>query len=636
VVSVLLNRGDGTFAEKVDYTITSGTYGINSGDLNTDGHSDLVVTSYSGTVHVLINNGTGEFPAKASWPAGPDARSVAVGDFNNDLKPDLAIANEWGNTLTLLRNTTTAAGLNFAAEGTLPVPNQPYSVVARDFDGDGRADLAVSCWNGSVLSVGKSISTATKLSFGMRLDYDVDSTPRTLVVADFDGDADPDIALPSDATAGRVNLLRNDGNGGFGKLAIPRAVQVSSISAGDLDGDGWSDLVVNNTTGNTVSVLWNNRAGGFSASDPTVGTTTAASVAGDFTGDGRLDLAVIGSGVWLLVNNGSRTFTAQSILTITGNSITAADFNRDGRLDMAIGGATIQTRVLLNDGAAGFAAIAYPVTAARVAVADVNRDGAPDVLATRTNGTYVLRNRGDGILIVGESYGVAGTPADLDGDQWPDLVYAGRNPDGVSSTIGMLRNRGDGTFTAGPSVVVPQLALLSIVGDLDGDGVMDLAVSELVSGMSIGAVALFRYVGGAIVPSRRYFAGANPVVATAADLNRDGGPDLTIFNRDRIRTFMNTSPLPGDANADKTVDAADFQILHVNFGASNASRAMGDFNLDGIVNFADFQILERNFGRSILSPAPAPLAASSKRNESPVVARPLPVARFAFKRIARR
>jgi hypothetical protein len=59
-------------------------------------------------------------------------------------------------------------------------------------------------------------------------------------------------------------------------------------------------------------------------------------------------------------------------------------------------------------------------------------------------------------------------------------------------------------------------------------------------------------------------------------------------------------PVPGDANLDRSVTFADFQILSNNFGpATSKTWRTGDFDDNGVVDFLDFQILERSFGRSV-------------------------------------
>src|SRR6185437_3799332 len=94
-VSVLLNNGDGTFAQQMDYPAGRDAYWVTAADLNGDGKPDLaVVNEVDSTVNVLINEGKSKFigsGAPGDFPTGKGPTSVAVVDLNGDGKPDLAV-----------------------------------------------------------------------------------------------------------------------------------------------------------------------------------------------------------------------------------------------------------------------------------------------------------------------------------------------------------------------------------------------------------------------------------------------------------------------------------------------------------------------------------------------------------------
>ncbi len=92
-VSVLVNRGTGTFAPKVDYPTGVALNSVALGDVNGDGKPDLVVTHSSGSVSVLMNSGTGTFAPRVDYFIGFSPNSVALGDVDGDGKPDLVVAN---------------------------------------------------------------------------------------------------------------------------------------------------------------------------------------------------------------------------------------------------------------------------------------------------------------------------------------------------------------------------------------------------------------------------------------------------------------------------------------------------------------------------------------------------------------
>jgi hypothetical protein len=212
---VLLGKGDGTFQTGASLTLDPGTIlaTIVAADLNGDGKLDLVVSNggSNNDVEVLLGNGDGTFQSNIGAIAGPGVQSVTVGDFNGDGKPDLAVAifgcsdcsnGAMGSMMILLGDGdgTFQPALSYPA-----VPGPLFAAVA-DFNGDGFADLAVT--SGLVephtvaLLLGNGDGTfQLPQMFGAGF-------PGSLVVADLNGDAKPDIAV-ADATANKVSVLLN-------------------------------------------------------------------------------------------------------------------------------------------------------------------------------------------------------------------------------------------------------------------------------------------------------------------------------------------------------------------------------------------------------------------------------------------
>jgi uncharacterized protein (DUF2141 family) len=143
--SVLLNTGRGRFRAKRDYRIGPAPTAVAIGDLNGDGRLDLVTTNlgYAGnTVSVLTNRGKGSFRAKRDYRTG-GTNAVAIGDLNGDRKPDIATANgNNANTVSVLANKgdgSFAPKLDYRAAGG-------YKVAIGDLNGDGRLDLVTANW----------------------------------------------------------------------------------------------------------------------------------------------------------------------------------------------------------------------------------------------------------------------------------------------------------------------------------------------------------------------------------------------------------------------------------------------------------------------------------------------------------
>lgn len=161
-VSVLLGRGDGTFAPSLDYAVDQtaknapsdgnlfGPVAIALGDLNGDGRADLIVANQdSGTVSVLIGNGDGAFRTAVDFKTVGIPDDVIVGDFNNDGQPDIVASSVGAHELSVLYGRgdgTFQYHVDFAAPS-------PTAVVEGDFNRDGMLDLATANLHDNSVSV---------------------------------------------------------------------------------------------------------------------------------------------------------------------------------------------------------------------------------------------------------------------------------------------------------------------------------------------------------------------------------------------------------------------------------------------------------------------------------------------------
>jgi hypothetical protein len=143
--SIALGNGSGGFgAESFIWLGGASTHALAAADLNADGKTDLV-TAHGYDLNVLIGNGTGGFAPRQPYAAGPSPVAVAIADFNGDAKLDLATANGNDNSLSLLLGTGTGIGTPmFTPHMTLRAGTGASGIVAGDFTGDGRADVATA------------------------------------------------------------------------------------------------------------------------------------------------------------------------------------------------------------------------------------------------------------------------------------------------------------------------------------------------------------------------------------------------------------------------------------------------------------------------------------------------------------
>jgi len=253
-VSVLIGNGNGTFRSFPSLS-AKGPSSMVVADFNGDGKLDLAIAeTNSNTVSIFLGNGDGTFYKLVSSAVGERPVSITTGDFNRDGKLDLAVANIGSNSVSILLgigNGTFQRALDFAA-GPLPT-----FVVQGDFNGDGKLDLAVANETGfstGTVSVLLGVGNGT---FQAPLSFTVGGNPSSLVAADFNQDGKLDLAVANTAS-NTVSVLLGIGDGTFqSALDFTVGSGPAWIGVADFNGDNRPDLVVANSLSNTLSILIN-------------------------------------------------------------------------------------------------------------------------------------------------------------------------------------------------------------------------------------------------------------------------------------------------------------------------------------------------------------------------------------------
>lgn len=473
---------DGTAVAGVDYVAQSGVaqFAVNSATTQvsvpilSDGNFDPGETfalQLTGLVDVPP-----AFQPASSFGVDTGPTSIAVADFNGDGKQDLLVGHVLFNAVSVLLNTTPVGGTtaSFSAKQDQLISGRPDAVAAGDLNGDGKPDLAVAtAYGGDVAVLLNATATGSStVSFPDGARFPIASGPAKLELVDMNADGKLDLV-----SIGNSNNI---------------AVRVNTTPLGSL----------------TFS---------FAATQVFVGPTSGPKslTVSDFNGDGKPDVASssqYGQMVSVLLNStvaGSGTVTFQPKLDLPEGNLAhhadSGDLNGDGKPDLVVSS--------FND---------YDVS--------VFTNTTPTAATTPSFATRIrlsTSKRPEGVLL-----------SDVTDDGKLDIIVANFKENG--NTILVFRNTtatvgGTPTFAPFVSFVVGSLPNWVSDGDFNGDGHVDLAVSNntgnsvsvllsrvevLGDATAIGSISE-RPILANLGPAVTYVAGSAPVIladsVTAAD-----------------------------------------------------------------------------------------------------------------------
>jgi hypothetical protein len=296
----------------------------------------------------------------------------------------------------------------------------------------------------------------------------------------------------------------------------------------------------------------------------------------NLTGTGLPDLVIanFGSGSVSVFMHGATPGTYNSAGDIvTGgqpNQVVAGDLNGDGKPDLVLADMSSSGNVivLMADPASPgkfLAPMKLPtgLTTPSVAVADLNGDGAPDIVAATfdssgNNGAVTIFYQNPhqrGTFQAPVSFPAGAQPqsvkiADVNGDGLPDIVVANFGPGGDGTGmagVSVLLQNADGSFQLPVTYSTPGASIDVAVDDVDGDHKEDIVVANLAPGATGSVSVLLQDPAhpGTFLPATNYAALGQPLSVVIADLNGDGLPDIAIADGPSAGVLFQKAGSPG-------------------------------------------------------------------------------------------
>jgi hypothetical protein len=509
--SIIRGNGDGTFQAPTTNIIFNvpNPRAVAVGDLNGDSIPDLVFST--GYATVLFGNGDDTFQKPVNYSGG--SGSISIVDLDGDGNPDLVVANLLLSSVSVFKNVGHGV---FAPQTVYASGGLTVAIAAGDLNRDGNADVVVvnnavpSPSPGTVSVMLGNGDTTLVAALSYQLSHTAIASANSVVAADFNGDGRQDAAVLSNGNSTFTILLGNTSNlfeggtnydSGFsqGTNVGDGTGPATDISAGDLNHDGKVDLVIIGYKG--IRVLLGNGDGTFEPPVliPLPATFEHRVILADLDGDGNLDIvytqSLTNSDIGVLYGDGAGNFSVPTQISAgyLPYDIAVADFNHDGKLDIVTANAgTITVSILLNLGNRQFApAQSYNVGPSvnngtnrlYLTPVDVDGDRVPDLAVVNAgNGiaadanVSILRNNGAGSFTFLHQYTTGTTleritAADFNGDGTNDLAITG-----WQGHVFVFSGNGDGSF----GVPIPYLAGPGAFGivaaPFSNAGALDLAV----------------------------------------------------------------------------------------------------------------------------------------------------------------
>jgi len=325
------------FAAGVSFTAKSspGYPGVNPplqlhADLNHDGREDFVFGIGFTETYVVLSNGDGTYATPVGYPLpySEIQSAIALGDFNGDGNDDMLIAgfNAYTSQADMFLYTNNGNG-QFTMKASFPLSSPVTQMTTADFNHDEKMDVAVQGATGISIWAGNGSGT-----FNIGPVTAIKNVGGKMMLGDFDGDGHADLAIPDPVNMNNVVVLFGDGRGNFPSQYTIRVPGGSSqFQATDVNTDGTTDIVASTFYPQYlkhIDVYYGGSSRNFVNHTiiPTAQCPVSAPIAADLDGNGYNDLVLEESNCAVLNNRSSTQFTVTvNVLTRNPNSSYNAD-----------------------------------------------------------------------------------------------------------------------------------------------------------------------------------------------------------------------------------------------------------------------------------------------------------------------